>query len=68
MARGGRRPGAGQPAHDPPLHDCKVLLTEEQIKLLRKWGRGNVSAGLRWLIDRAKLVVRRDDDEETPAG
>jgi hypothetical protein len=36
-----------------------VYLTDEQVKLLRMWGRGDVSAGLRWLIDQSKLLIRK---------
>lgn len=61
MPRGGKREGAGRKPHVPPLRCCKVYLTDEQIKLLRKWGRGNASDGLRWLIEMAARVVRRPD-------
>lgn len=51
MPRGGKREGAGRPPNDPPCHGVRLYITEEQVKLLRMWGRGDVSAGLRWLID-----------------
>ncbi len=51
--------------HVPPLKKRLVNLTEDQAKLLRKWGRGDISAGLRWLIDSAaSLVLKRDDLEQ----
>ncbi len=34
-----------------------VMLTDDQVKLLRKWGKGDVSAGLRWLINQASTMV-----------
>lgn len=57
--RGGRRAGAGRKKNDPPTKARCIHLTDEQVKLLRMWGRGDVSAGARWLIDTAKLLVRR---------
>ncbi len=51
----------GRPRHDPPLIRTQVKLTEEQMKLLRIWGRGCMAEGLRWLIDEAaKLVLKRE--------
>lgn len=57
MPRGGKREGAGRKKHYPPLRNIEVSLTEEQTKLLRMWGRGSVSEGLRWLIEVAKDLV-----------
>lgn len=59
MSRGGKRVGAGRRPHDPPLRTRHVNITDEQVKMLRQWGRGDVSAGLRWLIEQAKHVVRK---------
>lgn len=59
MARGGKRPGAGRKKHVPPLKRYGVTLTEEQAKLIRKWGGGDLSAGLRWLINVAELYVKK---------
>jgi len=39
-----------------------VCMTDAQAKLLRKWGKGNLSAGLQWLIERAAPLVRKPDD------
>lgn len=46
-----------RPRHVPPLKKRCVNLTEEQVKLLRVWGRGDVSAGLRWLITAAAPLI-----------
>lgn len=32
-------------------------MTDAQAALLRKWGRGDLGAGLRWLVDSAALLV-----------
>lgn len=63
MPRGGKRAGAGRKAHVPPLKRKCVRITEAQARLLRMWGRGDASAGLRWLIEQAKHVVRRPGDQ-----
>lgn len=54
MAKRGRKP------NDPPTRARKVYITDEQVKLLRMWGRGDVSAGLRWLIEAAAPMVCRN--------
>lgn len=54
---------AGRKRHDPPLRRHCVTMTDEQAQLLRTWGRGDLSAGLRWLIEAAALLVRRVDDK-----
>ena len=59
---GGRRPGAGRKRNDPPTKGRCIYLTDEQVKLLRMWGRGDVSAGLRWLIDTAKTMIVKPSD------
>lgn len=58
-SRGSKRAGPGRPRNDPPTKPRKFHLTDEQIKLLRLWGRGDASAGLRWLIDTAKHMIVR---------
>ena len=45
----------------PTKRRC-VKLSDEHMRLLRMWGRGNASAGLRWIIEVSKLVVRRVED------
>lgn len=49
----------GRKRNNPPTKARCVHLTDEQVKLLRMWGRGDVSAGLRWLIDSAKSMVSK---------
>ncbi|MBI3976807.1 MAG: hypothetical protein HY331_01350 [Chloroflexi bacterium] len=51
---GGRRAGAGRKrATDVPLHSRELRLTLAQIAFLNRYGRGNLSAGARQLIDEA---------------
>lgn len=57
--QGEKRSGAGRKKGN--AHPRCVCLTDAQCKLLRMWGRGSLSAGLRWLIDQAALVVVRAD-------
>jgi hypothetical protein len=68
MARGGKREGAGRKRHVPPLKPHYVALTEDQAKLLRMWGRGDLSAGLRWLVEVAELLVRRAETNPPRTG
>lgn len=49
----------GRKKNNPPTKACCIRITEEQIKLLRMWGHGDVSAGLRWLINNAAPFVVR---------
>lgn len=51
----------GRKPNDPPTKAYCVHITEEHSKLLRMWGRGDMSAGLRWLIDAAAVMVRKPD-------
>ena len=40
-------------------------MTDDQAALVRKWGRGDLSAGLRWLIDSAAaLILKRDEVDQ----
>lgn len=64
--RGGKRSGAGRPKHIPPLKEITVSLTDAQIKLLRMWGRGCVSEGLRWLINTASPLILHPERETGP--
>lgn len=59
MPSGGKRVGAGRKPPPVPMKPQWIRLTEAQAKLLRQWGRGDVSAGLRWLIDCAEKVVKK---------
>lgn len=61
MKSGGMR---GRRRHVPPLKKRLVGMTDAQAALLRKWGRGDLSAGLRWLVDAAAVLVRRKDEIE----
>ena len=57
MPSGGKRPGAGGPKIG--VKPRCINLTDEQARLLRMWGKGNMSAGLRWLIRVASPMVHR---------
>ncbi len=61
---GGARPGAGRKKNDPPTKQRCVHLTDEQCLLLRRWGRGDLSAGLRWLIEAAAPLIHRAGDDD----
>lgn len=62
---GARRSRAGR-KYAPARRRC-LCLDDSHMKLLRAWGRGNASAGLRWLIDTAApLIVRRRDVYSIP--
>lgn len=54
-----RRKTGGRKKHNPPLHKYHITMTEEQARLLRMWGRGDLCAGLRWLIDVAAPLVHK---------
>ena len=56
---GGKRAGAGRKPLHPPARPRYFNITDEQARLLRIWGKGDMSAGLRWLIDAAQKFVRR---------
>ena len=59
--RGGKRKGAGRPRSNPPTIGQNVRITSHHAKLLRMWGKGDVSAGLRWLIDAVAPMIHRPD-------
>lgn len=59
MSAGGKRSGAGRKRHKPPLKARCINLTNAQAALLRLWGRGDMSAGARWLIEAATPLIRR---------
>lgn len=58
-SHGGKRVGAGRKKHTPALDDYHIRLEERQAKLVRMWGKGDLSAGLRWLIDAAAPLIRK---------
>lgn len=52
MARGGKREGAGRPpSGEPRLQLVAVRLPAEYVQWARTEGRGNVSEGLRRLLE-----------------
>ena len=57
--QGGKRLGAGRKPNNPPTKGVRVYLTDEQARLVRIWGKGDMSAGMRWLINNAALLIRR---------
>ncbi len=61
----GRR---GPKQSDPPAKRRCVHLTDAQCKLLRMWGRGCMSAGLRWLIDTAAPMIGKKLKESEKGG
>lgn len=63
---GGARRGSGRKPYRPDLIRQSVRLTDEQVKLLRKWGRGDMAAGLRWLIDMAALWMVHQAESDPP--
>lgn len=62
--RGGKRAGAGRKKHPEVLLIYSAKLTPKQARLAKMWGDGNMSAGLRWLIDAAEILVRKREDRE----
>ncbi len=67
--RGGRRAGCGQkPKYGGgALVIYSVKITHAQAELLKEWGGGDISMGLRWLVDTAEVLVRRNDTHTTPS-
>ena len=54
---GGKRAGAGRKRTHAVRATYSVDLTPQQAGLLKMWGGGNESAGLRWLVDNAAPLV-----------
>jgi len=51
---GGRRPGAGRPhAYTEPTVRKTIVLPVSYLPLLEKEGEGNLSEGIRWVIEQA---------------
>lgn len=64
---GGKRDGAGRKRNNPLCARHGVYITNEQARLLRIWGKGDLSAGLRWLITAAApMICRAEKQEDTP--
>ena len=60
MPRGGARPGAGRKALDhprEPLLTYSLMLRPTDVGYLNHVGRGNLSLGLRRLIDTARIKL-----------
>lgn len=57
--RGGYRPGCGRKRRGDPIVPYTVRISGEQADMLKRWGGGDLSAGLRWLVEAAALFVRR---------
>ena len=60
MPRGGARPGAGRKALDQPkepLLTYSLTLRPTDVGYLNQFGQGNLSLGLRRLIDEARTQV-----------
>ncbi len=58
MPRGGARPGAGRKALDrptEPLLTYSLMLRPTDVGYLNQLGRGNLSLGLRRLVDAARI-------------
>lgn len=61
---GGQRPGAGRKrATEAPLHSRELRLTMPHLAFLNRYGRGNLSAGARRLIDEASARQQLADDQ-----
>ena len=56
--RGGKRAGAGRKKHNP-IVTYNVHITAAHASLLKEWGGGNISAGLRWLVDAASILIHK---------
>jgi hypothetical protein len=56
--RGGRRPGAGRPQlYAEPLVQVTVKLPASYVAQLQAAGGGNVSEGIRWLVEHARTAT-----------
>ena len=64
MAKRIKPPGSGRKKHVPPLKKRLVSMTDEQAQLLRMWGKGDLSAGLRWLIEATAPMVHKPTREK----
>lgn len=75
MPRGGARSGAGRKAKDcpgEPLYTYSFNIRLEDTGVLNRLGHGNLSLGLRRLIDQARAAgvvpTRSSAHEATPSG
>jgi hypothetical protein len=71
MPRGGARPGAGRKALDQPkepLLTYSLVLRPTDVGYLNKLGQGNLSLGLRRLIDEARIRLTAQQIEGAGVG
>ena len=54
---GGKRAGAGRKRVNAPRVTYAVDVTPQQAGLLKMWGGGDVSDGVRWLVDNAAPLI-----------
>ena len=73
MPRGGARPGAGRKAKDQPsepLLSYSLRLRRSDVGVLNQLGQGNLSLGLRRLVDhhraRASVAASTTTTSQTP--
>lgn len=53
--RGGRRPGAGRPSeYIEPMVRTTITLPQSYVEPLREQGHGNLSDGIRFVIEEAR--------------
>ena len=57
--RGGKRTGSGRKRKHDPVVTYSVHITAAHASLLKEWGGGNISAGLRWLVDAASILIHK---------
>ena len=58
MPKGGKREGAGKPAlYEKPMKRYNVILDDDTVKLLKKIGKGNLSAGIRKALKGEKVIT-----------
>ena len=65
---GGSRPGAGRKRTADPVvrSHYGVDITHAQAEFLKLLGGGDLSAGLRWLVEAARPMVRRSAPVRLP--
>ena len=64
MEHGGKRAGAGRKPSGRARLTYSILITPHQAELLKTWGGGCLSAGLRWLVGAAEIIVRKVTQED----
>ena len=62
--RGGKRPGSGRKKNvDQPV-TYSVDITPVQALLLKEWGGGDISRGLRWLVEVSAPLIHKSNQDE----